>query len=198
VHAAREHGVHVTGITLSEPQMRCALERAAAAGVGDLVDIHVTDYRELRGERFDAIASLGMIEHVGDERIDEYARRLAALLEPGGTLLNHGIARLRHTASTPGPFSERYVFPDGDPLPLSRVLRALELAGFVTEHVEAFADDNAETLRHWARRLDEHAAQAERLVGAERLRVWRVYLRAARRGFENGFTSIYQVRARLG
>lgn len=198
VHAAREHGAHVTGITLSEPQARGALERAGAAGVGDLVDIRVADYRELQGERFDAIASIGMIEHVGDERIDEYGRRMAGLLEPGGMLLNHGIARLRHTDSTPGPFSERYVFPDGDPLPLSRVLRALELAGLVTEHVEGFADDYAETLRHWARSLDEHAAEAERLVGAERLRVWRVYLRAARRGFENGFTSVYQVRAGLG
>ena len=197
IHAAQEHGAHVTGITLSEPQAQGARERAEAAGVGDLVDIRVADYREFSGERFDAISSIGMIEHVGDVQIDEYARCVAALLEPGGQLLNHGIARLRHSGTTPGPFSERYVFPDGDPLPLSRVLRALELAGFATQHVEGFADDYAETLRHWERSLDAHAAAAEALVGSERLRVWRVYLRAARRGFENGFTSIYQVRAGL-
>jgi cyclopropane-fatty-acyl-phospholipid synthase len=196
VHAAARHGAHVTGITLSEPQARGARELAAEHGVADKVDIRVADYRELTGERFDAIASIGMVEHVGNAQIDEYARRLRSLLVPGGQLLNHGIARLRHGDPEAGPFSERFVFPDAAPLHLSRVLHALEAAGFVTEHVEGFADDYAETLRHWARRLDEHRDEALRLAGAERLRVWRVYLRAARRGFESGFTSIYQVRAR--
>jgi cyclopropane-fatty-acyl-phospholipid synthase len=197
IHAAQEHGVHVTGITLSPPQAARARELAAAAGVTDRVEIRVADYRELAGERFDAIASIGMVEHVGEEQIDVYARQLSALLEPGGRLLNHGIARLRHSDPPAGPFSERYVFPDADPLHLSRVLLALERAGFVTDHVEGFADDYAETLRHWARRLDEHADEALRLAGPERLRVWRLYLRAARNGFETGFTSIYQARCHL-
>ncbi|MQA76140.1 MAG: methyltransferase domain-containing protein, partial [Solirubrobacterales bacterium] len=196
VHAARRHGVEVVGITLSEPQAAVARARAAEAGVGERVEIRVADYRDLGGERFDAIASIGMVEHVGAERIDAYARRLAALLGPGGRLLNHGIARLRPTDPKPGAFSERYVFPDGEPLVLSRVLLALERAGFATEHVEGFAADYAETLRHWARRLDEHSEEALRLAGAERLRVWRLYLRAARNGFETGFTSVYQVLAR--
>jgi cyclopropane-fatty-acyl-phospholipid synthase len=197
IHAASRHGVRVVGITLSEPQAALARERAAAAGVGDRVEFWVMDYRDLAGERFDAIASIGMVEHVGEERIDRYARGLAALLRPGGRLLNHGIARARHTDPDAGPFSERYVFPDADPLQLSRILLALERAGFVTEHVEEFGADYAETLRHWARRLDEHRDEALRLAGAERLRVWRLYLRAARNGFETGFTSIYQVLARL-
>ena len=95
IHAAREHGVHVTGITLSEPQAALARERAAAAGVADRVDIRVMDYREITGETFDAIASIGMVEHVGNVNIDAYSAKLAALLKPGGRLLNHGIARLR-------------------------------------------------------------------------------------------------------
>ena len=196
VHAAARHGANVVGITLSEPQARIARERAAEAGVDERVEIRVADYRELAGERFDAIASIGMVEHVGAERIDLYAERLAALLPAGGRLLNHGIARLRHADPQAGPFSERYVFPDAEPLHLSRVLLALERAGFATEHVEGFGADYAETLRHWAERLDEHRAEAARLAGEERLRVWRLYLRAARNGFETGFTSIYQVLAR--
>jgi cyclopropane-fatty-acyl-phospholipid synthase len=195
VHAASNHGVHVTGITLSEPQAAGARERARAAGVGDQVDIRVTDYRDLRGERFDAIASIGMVEHVGDVNIDGYARTLADLLEPGGRLLNHGIARLRHGEPEAGPFSERYVFPDAAPLHLSRVQFALERAGFETTHVEGFRDDYVRTLREWTRRLEANHAEALRLAGPERMRVWQVYLRAARRGFETGFTSIYQVRA---
>jgi cyclopropane-fatty-acyl-phospholipid synthase len=197
LHAATRHGARVVGITLSPPQAARALERAEAAGVADQVEIRVMDYRDLAGERFDAIASIGMVEHVGEAQIDVYARTLADLLEPGGRLLNHGIARLRHTDPAAGPFSERYVFPDAEPLHLSRVLLALERAGFVTRHVEEFGADYAETLRHWARRLDENLDQAVRLAGPERVRVWRLYLRAARNGFESGFLSIYQARCRL-
>ncbi len=195
--AATRHGARVLGITLSPPQAERARERAAAAGVADRVEIRVMDYRDLAGERFDAIASIGMVEHVGAEQIDVYARTLAGLLEPGGRLLNHGIARLRHTDPEAGPFSERYVFPDAEPLHLSRVLLALERAGFVTRHVEELGADYAETLRHWARRLDQNLDEAVRLAGAERVRVWRLYLRAARNGFESGFLSIYQARCTL-
>jgi cyclopropane-fatty-acyl-phospholipid synthase len=186
----------VVGITLSPPQAERARQRAEEAGVADRVEIRVMDYRDLAasGESFDAIASIGMVEHVGSANIDLYARTLAGLLEPGGRLLNHGITRLRHTDAEAGAFSERYVFPDAAPLHLSRNLLALERAGFITHHVEDFAPDYAETLRHWARNLDENLEEAIRLAGPERVRVWRLYLRAARNGFESGFTSIYQAR----
>jgi cyclopropane-fatty-acyl-phospholipid synthase len=197
IHAAARHGVEVVGITLSELQAELARERVAAAGLSDRIEIRVMDYRELSGERFDAVASIGMVEHVGEAQIDAYARQLAAVLRPGGRLLNHGISRLRHTDPGIGAFTQRYVFPDGETLHLSRVLLALERAGFVTEHAEGFAADYAETLRHWARRFDEHLEDAVRVGGAERVRVWRLYLRAARRGFESGFTSVYQARCRL-
>jgi cyclopropane-fatty-acyl-phospholipid synthase len=197
IHAAAQHGARVVGITLSPAQAEEARRRVEAAGVADRVEIRLMDYRDLAGERFDAIASIGMVEHVGAAQIDVYARTLAGLLEPGGRLLNHGIARLRHSDPEAGPFSERYVFPDAEPLHLSRVLLALERAGFVTRHVEEFGDDYAETLRHWARRLDENRDEALRLAGPERLRVWRLYLRMARNGFESGFLSIYQARCTL-
>jgi cyclopropane-fatty-acyl-phospholipid synthase len=195
VHAAREHGVHVTGITLSEPQAARARQRAQDEGVADQVEIRVMDYRDLAGETFDAIASIGMVEHVGAVNIDPYSRTLAGLLAPGGRLLNHGIARLRHGEGEAGPFSERYVFPDAAPLHLSRVISSLEAAGFETQHVEGFRSHYTRTLREWTRRLEENHVEAVRLAGDERMRVWQVYLRAARRGFETGFTSVYQVRA---
>lgn len=195
VHAAKRHGVHVTGITLSEPQAERARRRAEEEGVADRVDIRVMDYRELAGERFDAIASIGMVEHVGVSNIDAYAGTLARLLEPGGRLLNHGISRLRYGEPEAGPFSERYVFPDAAPLHLSRVQAALEKTGFETRHVEGFRLDYARTLREWLRRLESNHDEAERIAGPERMRVWEVYLRGARRGFETGFTSIYQVLA---
>jgi cyclopropane-fatty-acyl-phospholipid synthase len=197
IHAAGRHGARVVGVTLSPPQAELARRRVADAGLADRVEIRVADYRELRGDRFDAIASIGMVEHVGERRIDLYARQLAALLKPGGRLLNHGIARTRHADPEPGSFNNRYVFPDGETLQLSRVQLALERAGFVTHHVEGFPDDYAETLRHWYENLDRDLPTAERLAGRERLRVWRLYLRAARNAFLNGTLSVYQVRASL-
>ena len=198
IHAAREHGVHVTGVTLSDPQARLARERAREAGVGDRVDIRVMDYRDVpAGETYDAVASIGMVEHVGAVQIDDYARHVARVLRPGGRLLNHGIARLRHTDPEAGPFSERYVFPDAAPLHLSRSTAALERAGFETEHVEGFRADYAETLTHWIDRLDANLDEARRLAGDERVRVWRLYLRGARNGFRSRFTSIFQARCRL-
>jgi cyclopropane-fatty-acyl-phospholipid synthase len=193
IHAAKRHGVRAVGITPSGAQARLARERVSEEGLGDLVEIRLADYRDLAGERFDAIASVGMVEHVGMVQIDDYAARLAGLLTPRGRLLNHGIARLRHGDPEAGPFSERYVFPDAAPLHLSRILGALEGSGFVTRHVEGFAPDYATTLRHWAGRLDANRAAAEALVGAERVRTFRLYLRAACNGFCTGFLGIYQV-----
>ena len=196
LHAARRHGVHALGVTLSEPQAQFARNRARRDGLSDKVQIRVADYRELMDEPFDAIASIGMVEHVGEERIDLYAARLAGLLRPGGRLLNHGIAKLKDFETTDeGAFSERFVFPDGVPLPLSRIELALERAGLVTTHVEGLAGDYAQTTSHWIRRFEERYADAERLAGAERARVWRLYLHAAHQGFETGWASVYQVLA---
>jgi len=197
IHAAREHGVQVVGITLSEPQAARARERVAEAGLSEKIEIRVQDYRQLPAASFDAIASIGMSEHVGENQIDVYARTLFSLLRPGGKLLNHAIAELDPAARPlEDLFSVRYVFPDGEPLPLSRVQLALERAGFRTGHVEGFREDYALTLRHWAQRLDEHLDRAQELAGVERTRVWRLYLRSAGRSFEAGDLAVYQIRAR--
>jgi cyclopropane-fatty-acyl-phospholipid synthase len=197
IHAAKHHGVKVVGITLSPPQAELGRRKAAELGLADRVDIRVADYRALSDEPFDAIASIGMVEHVGSSQIDTYTRQLAAMLRPGGKLLNHGITRLRHGEPEAGAFSERYVFPDAAPLHLSRIQLAVERAGFVTDHIEGFAADYAETLTHWMKRFDDRLPEAERLAGPERVRVWRLYLRAARNGFRTGFTGVYQVLAHL-
>jgi cyclopropane-fatty-acyl-phospholipid synthase len=196
LHAATRHGVSAVGITLSEHQAELARERADEAGVADRVQFRVADYREIADGPFDAIASIGMVEHVGEEQIDLYAKRLGSLLGPGGRLLNHGIAKLKDF-DTPdeGAFSERFVFPDGVPLPLSRVLHALERAEFTTTHVEGLQRDYARTISHWIERFDARWDDAVRLAGIERARIWRLYLRAARQGFETGWASVYQVLA---
>jgi cyclopropane-fatty-acyl-phospholipid synthase len=197
IHAARHYGVRALGVTISESQAALARQRVQEAGVSDRVEIRVADYRQVAEEPFDAIASIGMVEHVGERRIDEYAARLAALLKPGGRVLNHGIAQLKHGEDNDaGPFSERYVFPDGEPLHLSRIQLALERAGLRTDQVEGFFDDYPKTITEWIANFESRLPEAERIAGVERTRVWRVYLHAARVGFQTGFEAVYQVRAR--
>ena len=196
IHAAREYGASVWGITLSEPQAELARERARDAGVEDRVEIRVMDYRDLRGERFDAIASIGMVEHVGVAQIDDYAARIARALEPGGRVLNHGITRVPFEPDgvhIGGDFSNRYVFPDGELLNIWRMTQAFERAGLEPLNVENLHTDYAETLRHWTVRFEERLAEAEELAGTERTRVWRLYLRAARNAFETAQNAVYQL-----
>ena len=196
IHAAREHGVHVTGITLSEPQAQLARERAAAAGVGDRVDIRVMDYREIAGETFDAIASIGMVEHVGSVNIDAYMAKLAALLEAG-----RAAAQPRHRAPARGRRRGGPVLASATSsrTPRRCTCRAsswrVERAGLHSRHVEDFPDDYARTLLEWQHRFESNIDRARELGGDERVRVWRIYLRVSRQGFESGFISVYQVRA---
>ena len=197
IRAAREHGASVLAITLSEPQAALARERVEQAGLADRVEVRCADYRELKGREFDAIAAIGIVEHVGESQIDEFASILASLLAPGGRFLNHAIAALR-----PGEpvyddvSSRRYVFPDGELLPPSRVQTALERAGLISEHAEAFGLDYAVTVAHWAERFDQNIEAALALAGPERTRTWRMYLRVSRCMFELDYAAVYQFVAR--
>jgi cyclopropane-fatty-acyl-phospholipid synthase len=196
IYAASEYGARVTGLTLSPAQADLARARVAEAGLADRVEVMVCDYRDLKAGPFEAISSIGMSEHVGEAQIDDYAKSLYGLLRPGGVLLNHAIAAIDGDEDTHGSeFTMRYVFPDGELLPLSRIQLAFERAGFHTDHVEGFRTDYSKTLAEWAKRFDEHLPEAERLVGAQRTRVWRLYLRGARYGFDAGLNAVYQVRA---
>jgi cyclopropane-fatty-acyl-phospholipid synthase len=194
-HAAREYGARVLGITLSPPQAELARRRAQEAGLADKVEFQVRDYRDLPADEFDAVSSIGMVEHVGNRNIDAYMANLMTVLKPGGRLLNHGIARARHGDPEAGPFSERYVFPDGAPLHLSRVITAIERAGYRIEHVEGLHGQYERTLQAWVDNLESDLPKAIRLAGEERVRVWQLYLRAARNGFVTRFLTVFQVRA---
>jgi cyclopropane-fatty-acyl-phospholipid synthase len=198
IHAATHYGVSVLGVTLSEEQVNLGRERVREAGLEDRITLRLADYRELLprppAERFDAISSIGMVEHVGEERIDLYMHTLHELLRPGGRLLNHGIAKLMDfDTKDEGAFSERFVFPDGVPLPLSRIAQAMERSGLVVGHVEGLPQDYARTLGYWIESYEARYDEAVRLAGEERARVWKLYLRAARAGFTTGWASVYQV-----
>ncbi|SOD76910.1 cyclopropane-fatty-acyl-phospholipid synthase [Streptomyces sp. 1222.2] len=198
LHAAREYGVHVVGVTLSQEQATYARKRVADAGLTDRVEIRVQDYRDVGDGPYDAISSIGMAEHVGAEKYLEYAENLYRLLAPGGRLLNHQISRRpqpdENTYSLDG-FIDAYVFPDGELAPVGTTVTQLERAGFEVRDVESLREHYALTLRAWVGRLEAGWPRAVALAGPGRARVWRLYMAACALGFERNRLGVNQVLA---
>ena len=194
LHAALRHGVEAAGITLSRPQAEFANERIRAAGEADRCRVDVLDYRDIDGpESFDKLVSVGMFEHVGESRLAEYFERAFRLLRPGGLFLNHGIACNPALSPVSGPsFSDHYVFPDGELVPLSVTLRAAETAGFEVRDVESLREHYVLTLESWVRRLEARRDKAIRAVGELKYRLWRLYMAGAAHRFRTGRNNVYQ------
>jgi len=199
LHAARYHGVRVLGVTLSGEQASLARHRVAQAGLSERVEIRVQDYREVGDGPYDAIASVGMSEHVGAGQFDGYCQALFALLRPGGRLLNHAIACPPSGAEDsvePRPsFMDRYVFPDGEVLPLGMVVDGLERAGFEVRDTQNLREHYAQTLRAWVDNLDSNWAAAVDYTSEGRARVWKIYMVGAALAFHSGQISVNQVLA---
>ncbi|WP_326611953.1 cyclopropane-fatty-acyl-phospholipid synthase family protein [Streptomyces scopuliridis] len=198
IHAAREYGARVTGVTLSREQAAYARKRVAEEGLTDRIELRVQDYRDVRDGPYDAISSIGMAEHVGSVKYREYADDLYALLKPGGRLLNHQIARRPEKDETKyriDEFIDAYVFPDGELAPLGRTVATLEEAGFETRDVESIREHYALTLRRWVANLEDHWAEAVRGTSAGRARVWRLYMAASALSFERNKIGVNQILA---
>lgn len=194
IHAAQHYGVDGTGITLSQPQADLANQRIAAAGLGDRCRVLVKDYREVEDPAgFDALVSVGMFEHVGAALLPPYFAQAWRLLRPGGVFLNHGIACLATAKPQHGPnFSDVYVFPDGELVPINITLHAAEGSGFEVRDVESLREHYALTLRHWVRRLEAHHGDALKYVDEPTYRVWRLFMSGSAHGFSHGRLNVYQ------
>ncbi|WP_405181763.1 cyclopropane-fatty-acyl-phospholipid synthase family protein [Nocardia sp. NBC_01377] len=193
MHAATTYGARVVGVTISGAQVELARRRVADAGLSGSVEIRLADYRDLRGEEFDAISSIGMFEHVGTERAAAYFDTVRALLRPCGRLLNHAISSPGGSVMKNRSFIGRYVFPDGELVDVGEVVLAMERAGFEVRDVEALREHYALTLRHWVGNLEKAWEQAVSLTGEGRARIWRLYMAASALGFEDGGLGIHQV-----
>ncbi|MFE4551320.1 MULTISPECIES: class I SAM-dependent methyltransferase [unclassified Streptomyces] len=198
IHAAREHGVSVVGVTLSQEQAAYARKRVADEGLTDRVEIRVQDYRDVSDGPYDAISSIGMAEHVGAERYLEYAEVLYRLLAPGGRLLNHQIGRRPQrdeSAYSVDEFIDAYVFPDGELAPVGTTVTQLERAGFEVRDVESIREHYALTLRRWVANLEAQWPRAVQLTSPGRARVWRLYMAASALAFERNRIGVNQVLA---
>lgn len=193
LHAAMGHDARVVGVTVSQEQADLARRRVLEAGAQDRVEIRLQDYRLVRGETFDAISSIGMFEHVGRARQDQYFETLRGLLRPGGRLLNHAISSAG--SSRPGRFSfmYRYVFPDAELLDVGEVVLAMERAGFEVRDVESLREHYVKTLHEWVANLEARWDEAVSLAGLGRTRIWRLYMAGCANRFETGAIGVHQV-----
>jgi cyclopropane-fatty-acyl-phospholipid synthase len=186
--------VTATGITLSEAQADEARRRIDAAGLRDRVTVEIRDYRDIKGQ-YDAIASIGMVEHVGMKELRKYFKVLRTALAPGGQLLNHGITtrdRKRSLREKP-TFVSTYVFPDGELIPVDDVVKAAESAGFELRDAESLRAAYARTLERWVSNLEENREKAIAATSEVTYRIWRLYMAGSAVAFDRSGISVYQL-----
>ncbi|MFN2196765.1 MAG: class I SAM-dependent methyltransferase [Anaerolineales bacterium] len=194
VYAAQRYGVQALGITLSQPQAELASQRIRQAGLQNLCRVEVRDYRQIDDPGgFDKLVSVGMFEHVGEALLPVYFQKAWRLLKNGGVFLNHGIANNSSRPPQKSPtFSNRYVFPDGELVPVHTSLLHAENTGFEVLDVENLRRHYALTLRHWVRRLEANRERALRFVDEPTYRIWRLFMSGSAYGFDAGYLNVFQ------
>ena len=194
-YAARQ-GVKAIGVTLSREQAAWAQQAIAEQRLGDVAEVRYSDYRDVRESGFDAVSSIGLLEHIGVRNYPSYFRFLQSRLRPGGLLLNHCITRSdnRSEPSARG-FIDRYVFPDGELTGSGRIITEAQDVGFEVLHEENLRPHYALTLRDWCANLVEHWEDAVAEIGLPAAKVWGLYMAGSRLAFERGGIQLHQVLA---
>jgi cyclopropane-fatty-acyl-phospholipid synthase len=203
LHAAERYGVQAVGITVSDAQHAYVSELIRARGLGGRVEVRKLDYRDVpEPGSYDKIASVGMFEHVGRANLVAYFDKLSALLKPGGLVLNHGITSAvpdsRGLGSGIAEFIDEYVFPGGELVHVSDVVRAASNSGLECLDAENLRPHYGKTLWHWVTRLEQRADEARRLIGEQKYRIWRIYMAGSAYAFERGWMELWQVLAGKG
>ena len=196
VRYAARRGVKATGVTLSREQTSWAQRAIAEEGLEGLAEVRFSDYRDIAEDGFDAVSSIGLLEHIGVHNYASYFRFLKSRLRPGGLLLNHCITRPdnRHEPSTKG-FIDRYVFPDGELTGAGRIITEAQDAGLEVIHDENLRRHYALTLRDWCANLVAHWDEAVAEVGLPSAKVWGLYMAGSRLGFETGGIELHHILA---
>ena len=194
VHAARSYGAEVSAVTLAGEQASFVRERVAQQALAGLVGVRNQDYRDVGPGQYDAVASIEMGEHVGDREYPAFCAQLRALLWPGGRVLLQQMSR-GAVAPGGGKFIEAYIAPDMHMRPVGETVGLLEDAGLEVLNVEAMREHYTRTIRAWLATLEARAEQATALIGAEAVRVWRLYLAGSALAFDEGRMGVHQILA---
>jgi cyclopropane-fatty-acyl-phospholipid synthase len=191
---AARAGHHVTGVSLSDAQTDYARARLDAGGLADRADLRVQDYRDVRGT-FDGVASIEMVEAVGERWWPTYFRALHDALVPGGraaiqaiTIADGRFDRYR----TQSDFIQQYIFPGGMLASVTRLVAEAAAARLRLVDRHAFGRDYAETLRRWLAAFDARVGEIRHEFDDRFVRCWRFYLAYCAAGFETGTTDVGQ------
>ena len=197
IHAARHFGVRSVGVTLSQAQYDLARKKVAEAGLSDMVEIRLQDYRDIDDGPYDAISSIGMFEHVGIDNTGVFLDKMHDLLVPGGRAVLHSITT-RRPSKPPWfrpDFIRAYIFPDGELQPVGDITDAMQLHGFDVQHVESLSQHYGPTLHRWHHNMEQNWDEAVAEVGDNRARLWRLYLAGGAFNFDEGRILVHQVLA---
>lgn len=195
LHAAEHYGAVVLGVTISRQQQDFVAKQILDRGLDGQVEVRLQDYRKVREEPFDAICSIEMGEHVGQDNYQTYARVLSDHVRPAGRVLIQQMSRASGAAPGGGAFIEHFIAPDMHMRPLPDTLRFLQDAGFEIRDVQAMREHYARTVADWHKTLEEHYDDAVAIVGEETARVWRLYLVGGALAFEQGRMGVDQILA---
>lgn len=191
LHLARETGAEVTGLTLSEEQLRYASLRVAQAGLADRVQFHLRDYREEAGA-YDRIVSVGMFEHVGVDYYPEFFAKVRNLLRPRGVALVRAIGR-RDGPGTTSAWLRKYIFPGGYAPALSEVLPSIEKSDLWVTGIEILRLHYADTLKEWYRRFGANREKIAALYDERFCRMWELYLLGCEMQFRYLNMMVFQI-----
>ncbi|MEU1971220.1 class I SAM-dependent methyltransferase [Microbacterium sp. NPDC019599] len=196
VRYAARRGVQAVGVTLSREQTSWAQRAIAEEGLDEHAEVRFGDYRDIAETGFDAVSSIGLLEHIGVRNYASYFSFLRSRMRPGGLLLNHCITRCDNQAEPAAKgFIDRYVFPDGELTGSGRIITEAQDAGLEVLHEENLRPHYALTLRDWCANLVEHWDEAVAEIGLPAAKVWGLYMAGSRLAFESGGIELHHVLA---
>ncbi len=191
LYLAKAGGGQVTGLTLSDEQLKAASRRAAEAGLSEDVRFHLRDYREENG-KYDRIVSVGMFEHVGINHYRDFFAKVKDLLDEDGICVLHSIGRMGGPSSTCA-WLRKYIFPGGYSPALSEVLPAIEDSGLWIDDIEVLRLHYAKTLDAWQRRFQANRDKVAELFDERFCRMWEFYLALSESAFRYGDHFVFQM-----
>ena len=188
---AREFDARVTGISLAERQVEYCNAKAVKSGLHDRASFELCDYRSARGS-YDAIVSVGMLEHVGKAHLTDFFSAVDNLLKPDGVALVHTIGSVARDPK-PNPWIDRYIFPGGHIPSLNQITAAMEQTPLLVSDVETLRMHYAWTLNAWRHRFSEAKSKIVAMFGERFFRIWELYLAISEASFRTGIYVNYQV-----